>query len=101
MIEELAIEAVLAISVLIAPTLPPIEIYQLRAVPAHRLKLKYLTYKTIIIFTNKLHLITYTLNKLYYRIYEAVESILRYLEIVHGILYPIEASETKARTSFS
>ena len=60
---------------------------------AHTSKLKYLIYKTIIIFTNKLHLITYTLNKLYYRIYEAIESILRCLEIVRGTLYPIEASQ--------
>ena len=57
------------------------------------MKLKNLIYKIIITFTNKLHLITYTLNKLYYRISEAVELILRCLEIVHGILYPIEASQ--------
>ena len=87
----LILEAVLSISVLKVPGHYPIWLFKRRGVTAHRLKLKYLIYKTIIIFTNELHLITYTLNKLYYRIYDLVKSILRCLEIVRGILYPVEA----------
>ena len=49
--EDISEEALLSIVVLIAPTLPPIEIYQLTVVSAHTSKLKYLIYKTIIILT--------------------------------------------------